>query len=256
MTGLSDFQAEVSGFSGPFDLLCYLVENGELEAAGISVGHAVKIYGAYLANTRHVSVAVVSEFLAMAASLILAKIKSLIPGSSAGREADGEDPEQPAPEPDVEEQLARYRPYRRAASFLQDKKERQDRKFSPALWSEESQTWDLGDLYGLCTIWWDLLESWRGTGTVRTSSDCFWEDGLDGAPLPLPDEEQIDMKMLEIKGALETVSEISFSSLVMRGDTVGSFVVTLLALLELCRKGAVKIVQEALFGDVLILSAD
>ena len=126
--GLSEFQAEVSGFSGPFDLLCYLVENGSLEAAGISVGQAVKIYGAYLANTRHVSVDVVSEFLAMAASLVLSKIKSLIPGVSAPR---GE-----APEPYEEAArrkrggaLSRYRPYRKAASFLMGKKEGQDMRF-------------------------------------------------------------------------------------------------------------------------------
>ena len=65
---LSGFQADIDGFSGPFDLLCYLVENRQLEAARISVGQVVRIYGAYLANTGKVSVAVVSEFLSMASS--------------------------------------------------------------------------------------------------------------------------------------------------------------------------------------------
>ncbi len=82
---LSGFQAEVSGFSGPFDLLCYLVENRQLDAAGISVGQAVRIYGAYLANTRRVSVAVISEFLVLAASLVLNKIRSLLPEKPLSR---------------------------------------------------------------------------------------------------------------------------------------------------------------------------
>jgi len=124
---LSGFQAEVSGFSGPFDLLCYLVENRQLDAAGISVGQAVRIYGAYLANTRRVSVAVVSEFLTLAASLVLNKIRSLLPGKAGGQEDDQSGMEdEPLDGYDVEEKLSRYRPYRKAAFFLWNRKEKQD----------------------------------------------------------------------------------------------------------------------------------
>ena len=253
-SGLSDFQAEVSGFSGPFDLLCYLVENGRLEAAGISVGQAVRIYGAYLANTRHVSMAVVSDFLAMAASLVLSKIKSLIPGSRPTSDeeetfGDGE----PSGE-DVEERLSRYRPYRTASAFLRDKKEEQDLMFSRTNAKEGPATWDLGDLYGLCTIWWDLLEELKGS-SPPVDPDSGRSEEWDGAPAPVPDEAQIDMKMLEIMKVLGESSGAAFSSLVERGSPVGVFVVTLLALLELSRRGAVRIVQKELFGDVFIYDA-
>lgn len=130
---LSGFQAEVSGFSGPFDLLCYLVENRQLDAAGISVGQAVRIYGAYLANTRRVSVAVISEFLVLAASLVLNKIRSLLPGKTAEQE-DGPcgTEEESRDEFDVEEKLSRYRPYRKASAFLWNKKKSRI-SFFPAL---------------------------------------------------------------------------------------------------------------------------
>ena len=71
---------------------------------------------------------VVSEFLAMAASLVLSKIKSLIPGVSAPRGEAPEPDEEAAPAESMEEQLSRYRPYRKAASFLWGKK-RQDMRF-------------------------------------------------------------------------------------------------------------------------------
>ncbi len=254
-SGLSEFQADVSGFSGPFDLLCYLVENGQLEAAGISVGQAVRIYGAYLANTRHVSVEVVSDFLAMAASLVLAKIKSLIPGSRASHDENPEQDGGVSPETDVEERLLRYRPYRKASSFLGRKKEEQDRRFYRSSAEDGPRTWDLGDLYGLCTIWWDLIEERREEASSGRAARLYWDDDWDGAPLPLPDEEQIDLKMMEIEEILRKTPQAAFSALVEKGGPVGVFVVTLLALLELCRRGAVRISQEELFGDVLVFDA-
>lgn len=253
--GLSEFQAEVSGFSGPFDLLCYLVENGSLEAAGISVGQAVKIYGAYLANTRHVSVDVVSEFLAMAASLVLSKIKSLIPGVSAPRGEAPEPDEGAAPAESMEGQLSRYRPYRKAASFLMGKKEGQDMRFLRSCAYEGPQTWDLGDLYGLCTIWWDLLGERQERPVTGLREDLPWDGEWDGAPLPLPDEEQIELKMEEIREILRGAPRIAFSTLLGNRGALRVFIVTLLALLELSRRGAVRIAQEELFGDVLVFDA-
>ncbi|WP_367339981.1 ScpA family protein [Aminivibrio sp.] len=252
---LSGFQAEVSGFSGPFDLLCYLVENRQLDAAGISVGQAVRIYGAYLANTRRVSVAVISEFLVLAASLVLNKIRSLLPGKTAEQE-DGPcgTEEESRDEFDVEEKLSRYRPYRKASAFLWNKKEKQDLVFSRPSSGDEGQTWDLGDLYGLCSLWWDILEEKRGSGSSAKSTWMDREDNWEGMPVPLPDEEQIDMKISEIMGILKNSPAVSFSKLLGNSRSVSVFVVTLLSLLEMSRMGRIRIVQEELFRDVLIYS--
>lgn len=252
---LSGFQAEVSGFSGPFDLLCYLVENRQLDAAGISVGQAVRIYGAYLANTRRVSVAVVSEFLTLAASLVLNKIRFLLPGKAGGQEDDQSGMEdEPLDGYDVEEKLSRYRPYRKAAFFLWNRKEKQDFVFFRPSSGEEGQSWDLGDLYGLCSLWWDLLEEKRASGSSGKLSWMDREDDWEGMPVPLPDEEQIDMKISEIMGILKKSPAFSFSGLLGNGRNVGVFVVTLLSLLEMSRMGRIRIVQEELFRDVLIYS--
>lgn len=252
---LSGFQAEVSGFSGPFDLLCYLVENGQLDVAGISVGQVVRIYGAYLANTRRVSVAVVSEFLTLAASLVLNKIRSLLPGKPGGEEEEPSDPEEDSPDEfDVEGKLSRYRPYRKAAMFLWNTKEKQDLVFSRPSSGEEGQSWDLGDLYGLCSLWWDLLEEKRSSGSSGKTIWMSREDDWEGMPVPLPDEEQIDMKISEIMGILTRSPAVSFSGLLGNSRNVGVFVVTLLSLLEMSRMGRIRIVQEELFRDVLIYS--
>jgi segregation and condensation protein A len=250
---LSAFQADIIGFSGPFDLLCYLVENRQLVAADISVGQVVKIYGAFLANTRRVSVAVVSEFLTMAASLVLNKIRSLLPGRSEGGREDAASPgEEYFDTEGVEEKLSRYRPYRKAALLLWNRKERQDLAFTRCMSVEEGQSWDLGDLYGLCSLWWDLLEERKSSGSSGKASWIDGENEWEGMPVPLPDEEQIEMKISEIMGILSQLKAVSFSDLLGNGRSVAVFVVTLLSLLEMSRMGRVRIVQEELFRDVFI----
>ena len=247
---LSCFQADIEGFSGPFDLLCYLVENRQLEAARISVGQVVRIYGAYLANTGKVSVAVVSEFLSMASSLVLNKIRSLFPQRETGEEdSDYSIIDEGA---NVEEKLSRYRPYRLAAAFLAKCRERQDKMFARESEEIEEPSWGLGDLFGLCNIWWDLLEAHRGTAGKGKIS--LFDDGMymEGVPAPLPDEAQIEKKISEIMAGLEGKQRVSLSTLLGENRTAAAFVVTVLSLLEMSRMGYIKLYQEVLFQDVLI----
>lgn len=250
---LADFRAEIDGFSGPFDLLCWLVESRELEAASISVGQVVKIYGAYLANTNKVSVSVVSEFLLMAASLVLNKIRALLPGREAldrGEDADPEGGE------DVLERLSRYRPYRAAARDLAALKEKRDTNFFRRVSDEEEgePSLDLGDLYALCRLWWNLRESKRQN--AASSSETFLlddEDDWNGVPSSLPEEEQIERKISEILSELTAGRTLRLSILLRSNRAMSNFVVTLLAILEMSRMGRIRITQEALFDDVVII---
>ncbi len=246
--GFGEFSADVEGFSGPFDLLCFLVESGALETARISVGQIVRIYGAYLANTRHVSVETVSEFLFLAATLVLAKARSLLPR----READPAAGEEVADDGDVLEKISRYRPYRIAAGRLRAGKERQDRIFfRPSDEEEEEQFGNLGDLYALCRQWWDIFESRRGSLPRSSRIEFFASEDWDGIPSALPEEEQIEGKISEILARLAGCGSIRFSQLLDGKGKAALFVVTLLALLEMARMGRIRMEQEALFHDVV-----
>ena len=246
--GFGEFSADVEGFSGPFDLLCFLVESGALETARISVGQIVRIYGAYLANTRHVSVETVSEFLFLAATLVLAKARSLLPR----READPAAGEEVPDDGDVLERISRYRPYRIAAGRLRAGKERQDRIFfRPSDEEEEEQFGNLGDLYALCRQWWDIFESRRGSLPRSSRSDFFASEDWDGIPSALPEEEQIEGKISEILARLAGCGSLRFSQLLDGKEKAALFVVTLLALLEMARMGRIRMEQEALFHDVV-----
>ena len=248
--GFGEFSADVEGFSGPFDLLCFLVESGALETARISVGQIFRIYGAYLANTRHVSEETVSEFLFLAATLVLAKARALLPRMDEGLAAgDGEIPD----DGDVLEKISRYRPYRIAAGRLQARKERQDRIFLRRAdeEEEEEQFGNLGDLYALCRQWWDILEFRRGSLSRSIRPDFSTSGDWDGFPSPLPEEEQIERKISEILARLAGHASLRFSQLLDGRENVTLLVVTLLALLEMARMGRIRMEQEDLFHDVI-----
>jgi segregation and condensation protein A len=251
--GTFPLQVEIEGFSGPLDLLCYLVESRQFEATQIKVSDLVNIYGAYLSHSKKVSIYVVAEFLSLAAGLVLEKIMALLPGQ---HKTDGEEsspPEDPISEEELLGHLLRYRPYREAAFRLIEKKEEQDNLFKRAAAVEEVPSYDLGDLYSLSHLWWQLIAAHsrkEPMSNIEKQSIGNWR----GIPAAVPEEIQIDRKIEELRAYLEDHSSLSLSHVLKGTSTRSVLVVTILALLEMARTGLISITQKELFGDVIISS--
>ncbi|OON88942.1 MULTISPECIES: segregation and condensation protein A [unclassified Pyramidobacter] len=241
------FQLEIEGFSGPLDLLCHMIDQGQIEAARISVAEVISIYGAYLARSGGLPIASVAEFIAQAAHLVRQKASSLLPRYEV-HEDDGEVTVLDDAE-NVESLLERYRPYREAVSRLIDLKEKADRRRfrkGEAL----DPFFDLGDLYSLSLQWLELLDR-RRSASLELPDEDDWDD--DGVPAQIPDEVQVENRMERVLERLTAFSEgLSLRSLLKEEPGRGALVVTLLALLELSRRNFVTLVQKELFGDVFI----
>jgi segregation and condensation protein A len=248
----------IDGFSGPLDLLCHLVESRQMQAAKIKVAQLVRIYGAYLAKTRGASAETLAEFFFMVAELLLQKTLSLLP--SAPEEYPGdEEPDDFAGEEELMARLARYRPYRAATACLEEKKARQDRCFRRIPGEnepdgeefQEEPSYDIGDIYFLSRIWWGLIE--RASDKERRAEDfADAEDEWDGMPEALPEESQIQSRIVELEEKLAVNPVLSLNTLWALSPSVKTLVVTLLAVLEMCRMGKAVIEQETLFSDVRI----
>mgnify|MGYP005958844273 FL=1 len=241
------FQLEIEGFSGPLDLLCHMIDQGQIEAARVSVAEVISIYGAYLAQTGGLPIASVAEFIAQAAHLVRQKASSLLPRYEPC-EDDGEIAVLDDDE-NVESLLERYRPYREAVSRLVGLKEKADRRRfrkGEAL----DPFFDLGDLYSLSLQWLELLNR-RRSASLELLDEDDWDDG--GVPAQIPDEVQVENRMERVLERLTAFSEgLSLRSLLKEEPGRGALVVTLLALLELSRRNFVTLVQKELFGDVFI----
>jgi segregation and condensation protein A len=245
----------IEGFSGPLDLLCHLVESREMQASKIKMAQLVRIYGAYLSKTKKASMDTLVEFFFMVAGLLLQKTLSLLPSEPMEIEAD--DPDFQISEEELAAQLERYRPYRAATAWLEARKMQEERCYRRDAAKEEANVgeprYDIGDLYFLSRIWWGLIERKR----QRPSDDpgiSFDDDVWDGMPEALPEESQIQTRIAELEEKLTVGPELSLNALWALSPTVKVLVVTLLAVLEMCRMGKVTIEQDTLFSDVKIRS--
>lgn len=301
-----DFVISIEGFSGPLDLLCALVESRKFEASKVKITQLIKIYGAYLAQTRRVSADILAEFFYMAAGLLLEKTRSLLPnlnsldvdndniingedddlGDLSDLDINNIDDDININDNEIMRRIARYRPYRAAFLWLAERLENESKSFRRQFNSEndflknenkiknkenkneknknENENLDLlsslklenfeGDIYLLSKIWRDIFNKYNDNKKLEQEmreleSGADW----DGFNKNAPDEEQIQSRIYELEERLKNKNDntLFLNSLCNAGD-IKILVVTLLALLEMCRMGKIAIEQDALFGDVKI----
>lgn len=78
-----NYQVKLGNFSGPFELLCYLIETAELDICSISLVQVVDQYVDYAARAKkHADLDNAGEFLVVAAKLLLLKTRVLLPVKS------------------------------------------------------------------------------------------------------------------------------------------------------------------------------
>ncbi|MDR1732035.1 MAG: segregation/condensation protein A [Synergistaceae bacterium] len=248
-------EISIGGFSGPLDLLCHLVESRQFQAAEIKVTQLVRIYGVWLLKTKKASTDMLADFFYMVAGLLLQKTLSLLPGAEPEPLDDGEE-NLPINEEELMERLERYRPYRAATSWLEERKLLREKRFrrpvSGHLGEVAKRGYVIGDLYFLSRIWWRLFERYTDGRASHPFPDGFFEEEWDGVPGPLPEESQIQGRIAELEEKLRNFSAISLNETWSLSPSLGSLIVTLLAVLEMCRMGKVYIEQETLFSDVKI----
>ncbi len=98
----------LDNFEGPLDLLLQLVERQQLDIREVSLS---QVTGSYLEHLRAVELrpAEVSQFVSVAAQLVLTKSKRVLPAAST---------EIDEPDEDIAERLERYQGYRAKAAQL------------------------------------------------------------------------------------------------------------------------------------------
>lgn len=244
------FLVTLGDFSGPLDLLCHLVETRAMDASTLKLSDLLAQYVSYLLSTRKATLAELAEFFSFASRLLLRKVRALIPGTAD----DGEDEaasfsEEEAvfteemDEATLAELLERFKPYRAAAALLAARKEARELSFVRVC-DEGGPPWfDIGDLYGLATLWWGLIEVHDRRRSAGTRDGFLLE-----VPDAVPEEVLVDQRMEEVRAVLAELGGTRLRALLDRYP--GELVVTLLALLELSRLGRLRLCQEEVWADV------
>jgi segregation and condensation protein A len=113
------YKVKLNNFEGPFDLLCYLIENAEMNIYDIRVSQITNQYLSYREGMQLRDPALGGEFMVLAAALIELKSKMLLPRAAEAGGAGDEDPRS-----ELVMKLLEYRKFESAAAFLMEREER------------------------------------------------------------------------------------------------------------------------------------
>jgi segregation and condensation protein A len=239
------FEIEVEEFSGPLDLLCRLVENGEMEASKVRVSDLIRTYSSYLLVEKAIPFGTVSEFISLTARLLLGKVRGLFPPVPADSTEIAVEMTENADDA-LREALERYRPFRKASKVLAERHAKR-LLFVLRQTDEEPPVYDFGDLYSLARLWWELIATSRKPGSGNWANPSSEMLGFES---PEPDFLQVERRMVELEAFLALGIPFSFKTIIRAGANRSTVVVTLLALLEMARLGQVRIIQEERFGEL------
>jgi segregation and condensation protein A len=118
------YQVKIDAFEGPLDLLLHLINSLEIDIYDIPVAQITEQYLMYIKTMSVLKLDVASEFLVMAATLLVIKSKMLLPKHE--ELFDDEDPGisfEEDPREELVERLIEYRKYKEAAHDLKSMEE-------------------------------------------------------------------------------------------------------------------------------------
>ncbi len=228
-------------FQGPLDLLLHLIEQEELDITKVALAQVTDQYLAYLAVLQEVEAEFLTDFLVIAAKLLLIKSQALLPKPPASLAGGEED--------DLGEQLARqllaYKRYKEAAQTLRRREDSGLRTFvrvAPPPKIEPRLSMDDVTLN-------DLVAAVQQALAIRPA------DAPVGEVLS-PVTVTIGQQMALIQDELATHQDVSFKRLLHRASSRVEIIVTFLAVLELIKQYAVDVRQNEPFGDIVIFSKE
>jgi len=235
-------------FEGPFDLLLHLVARQKVDIAELSISEIADQYLEYVEKMRELDLDVASDFLLVAATLLELKAASLLPQDVAPEIEEFEDmPAEEARELLVTRLLA-YKQFKNASAELAARFEATAREHSRAAGLEEQ----------FLKLMPDYLEGMTLRGLAVICADLVYK-----REVFLLEAEHIASAPISLEAHVESVSRsirkrrmAMFSELLMVGASREELVVTFLAILELYKRGLVRLKQDVIFGDIEVASIE
>lgn len=234
-------------FEGPFDLLHHLISKEEVDIWEIPLGRITEEFLQYLRDMRELKVDLAGDFLVVASSLLRLKSRMLLPQQPAYLEEDGEEILYGSKE-ELVRSLLEYRKYKSIAGHLRQKEASQDRiyvrtaGFEGALIINRQTSFYPLALDGLKAA----LQNIRKRRSVHDEKESF----------PVKQEISFRDKMVQILwGMRKMASPRAYLEDFLNGRGKEELVATFFALLELSRKGRLRLQQQGLFGRIQVFKS-
>ena len=231
------YPVKIELFEGPLDLLIHLVRREDLEVSDVNIARITEEFLAYLKTLQQISIHVAAEFVVMAATLLLLKSRSLLPRDEPVEDED--DPEEPAT--DLARRLAEYRTFKDAAEVLQSAQEARKQIYLRPLMDDD----ELGagvvplddvSVFDMVAAMQEMLSRAR-----ELPPHTIYRERI-----------SIGERIEQLIRQLEISDDESayFNELCPDGSTRVFIVVTFLAVLELIRRGRMRVRQQDGIGRI------
>jgi len=225
-------------FSGPLDLLWYLVRRHELDVLDIPIALVTEQYLELITVLEVIDVNAVGDFLELATRLMEIKSKQVLPRQEEEAEEEIEDPRH-----DMVQRLLEYKKYKDAASMLEDRARDWQQRFSRQVNDLPTSRLDPAEQPIQEVELWDLVSAFARV--VRSSESA-------SSPSIRYDDTPIEIYMNRIRERLATESRIAFTSLFEQDMDRSHMVGIFLAILELIRHHHAQVEQDDLFSEIWV----
>lgn len=234
----NSYQVKIKEFEGPLDLLLDLVKTSEINIYDINISDITKQYLDYMELLIEYDLDNMSEFIDMAATLILIKSRSMLP-IEVDYEEDEDDPRA-----QLIAKLLEYQKYKIAAGLLDSI---DDESVLSVRKNDEPMLFDVDE---------DNESNWRSltvidliTAFAKALNTNTEDSSMEVTLL----EFTVEDKIIRIIDKLKYKESFDYFELINEKMSKLEIVCSFLAILELVKKGAIAVKQHKIFGDIHIV---
>ncbi len=226
---------KVNDFEGPLDVLLFLIKKSEINIYDIPISQITEQYIKFIEYAVSVNLDNLTEFYVMASTLLYIKSRMLLPV-----EIDV-DEELEDPRKELVERLIEYQKFKKISDLMAEKEAESEwriertRKQRTLPFPQDDSLWEQVDV-------WDLFQTFSNIITSLSSERI----------LDLYEEVSINEKISLMYEYFEAREEFLFSELLVRENSILDVVCAFLAVLESVKQKRITILQNKLFGDILI----
>jgi segregation and condensation protein A len=234
---VDQYQIDIPVYQGPLDLLLQLIESAELDITTLALAQVTEQYLKHLEALQDLPADEMSAFLVIAAKLIQIKSEALLPQQATSMED----------EEDIGDELARqliaYKRYKEIADLLAERKGLGYQSFirlSPVFVDRKQNL----DLEGV------------GVGDLFQIASSIFQKDMERQSISTVVERPkitIKEKINQISDKFKSSDQLTFED--MLGEQYSRFdvVISFLALLELIKGNFIKVVQDGMFNEIILI---
>ena len=244
------FRVQTQAYSGPFDLLLQLVGRQKVDIGAISVSEVADQYLAELERMRDMDLDVASDFVLVASTLLDIKAASLVPDDAPVPDPDDEADDDLAdltPDEAREVLVARlvaYKQFRNAGAALGARMEAEGRMHPRTAGPDPEFLGLMPDYLAGMTL--------RGLAVICADLDSRRESFLLEAEHIAPRRLPVALTVASVDRMTRLRGALTFTDLLDGATTPEAVVVTFLAVLELFKRGSIRMEQDENFGEIAI----